>query len=207
MIPTPSGRAPAPVVAPEDASRPKPQTAPVPVSPAPAAKSADADDDDDYDDDDEYDEEDDDGDGDGSAKASGPVNLSLRGLSVNAVNKPMGVAVWANGDARLSSATIAIKFDERLLRINRVESSGVFDGKLGARLPFEVRNGVLYVSLSRPQNLTGQPVNGQLMTIIFDVLGAGATTVAIQPDASRGVGLDSAVAAVRVGNPLVVTMR
>jgi general secretion pathway protein D len=198
VINTPGGSAHAPVVAPdEQAPRPvAPLAKPQPVAPDPA---------DDEDDDDEGDDDDDGG--PTGAKAPGVVDVRLTGLQVSSLNKPMPVAVWAAGGAKLTSATIAIKFDERLLRVNKVESTGMFDGKLGAKIPFEVHDGMLVVTLTRPPEMANQPVSGQLMNVTFDVLGSGTVSLAVVPSASRLVGLENAIAEVRSASSLVVTTR
>lgn len=246
-ISTPSGRAPAPIVQPEDRAPTAPPSAvaprPVPVSPGPQqtpqvqpAPAQDDQDDMDDEDDDDSDESDEDDPGGASAKAavpvrseqavaaagataaksaaastaqpaSGEVSVRLAGLQTGSVNRPMPVAVFASGDSNLTSATLAIKFDESILRVNRVESTGMFDGKLGARLPFEVKDGVLYVTLARPADRAGQPVSGQLANITFDVIGAGTATLSVVPDASKVTAPDDVVAEVRFDNPLVVTTR
>ncbi len=195
VIRTPGGGALAPVVAPEESAPRAPAVRP--ATPPPADTGDEDDDDGDFEDED---------DGAGNASTSS-LNVRLTGLQMGTVNKPMPVAVWAAGDSRLSGATIAIKFDERLLRVNKVESTGMFDGKLGAKLPFEVRDGVLVVSLARPPDMASTPINGQLMNITFDVIGAGSVTLQVVPGASQLVGLDNVVAQLRVDNPLVVTVR
>ena len=115
--------------------------------------------------------------------------------------------MWAAGEPRLTSATIAIEFDERLLRVTKVESTGMFDGQLGAKLPFEVRDGTLFITLSRPADKASLPVNGQLLNVTFDVVGAGTATLAVVPGASRLTAVDNTIAEVRPDNPLVVTTR
>jgi general secretion pathway protein D len=198
VLTTPSGRTPAPVVSPDEATAPRPTASPAvrPVAPQPAADEDEDDADDDSDDD-----------GAAAAKQASTLLLRLTGLQVNAVNKPMPVAVWATGSPRLSAATIAIRINERLLRVTKVESTGLFDGQLGAKLPFEVRNGVLYVTMTRAPNLADSPINGQLMNITFEVLGPGAATLAVVARESRLVVLDNAIAEVRSESPLVVTTR
>jgi general secretion pathway protein D len=195
VLRTPSGPARAPVVAPE-AAAPKPFV--------PAADDEDAEDLDDEDEDAEDEGEDPRAD---ATEKSSVLTFRLTGLQVNAVSKPMAVAVWASGNPRLTAATVAIRFNERLLRVAKVESTGLFDGQLGAKLPFEVRNGVLYVSLARAPNLADAPLNGQLMNITFEVLGAGNATLAVVASESKLVGRENSLAEARSEAPLVVTMR
>ena len=200
MIQTPGGRAPAPVVGPEESGpRPAaPQVKPQPIAPAAADPAEDEDDEDD---------DDDDSGAAAGAKPSGIVDVRLTGLQVSSINKPMPVAVWATGGSKLSQATIAIKFDDRLLRVNKVESTGMFDGKLGGKLPFEIKDGMLVVTLTRPPDMANLPVNGQLMNVTFDVLGSGTVSLAVGPAASHVVGVENAVAELRAANALVVTTR
>jgi hypothetical protein len=187
------------VVAPEDPAPTRPASAP-PPRPAPAPAP---------DDDDEGDE--DEGDAGASAQVDpgkpGTLSFRLTGLQVNAVSKPMLVAVWASGESRLASATVAIRFNERLVRVVKVESTGLFDGQLGAKLPFEVRNGVLFVTMARAPDAAETPINGQLMNITFEVLGSGSMSLAVLPKESRLVGRENVLAVARSEAPLLVTTR
>ncbi len=205
-ISTPGGLAPAPVVQPPETATP---VAPAPeATPQPATEFQPSEDDDD----DDEDDSDDDDPGGASAKVqqaptSSAVSVRLTGLRTGTVNKPMPVAVFANAGQNLTSASLAIAFDESLLKVSKVESTGMFDGQLGAKLPFEVKDGVLTISLKRPADRASLPVNGQLVNITFEVVGAGTATLAVVPSASKATGADSSVAEVRFDNPLVVTTR
>ena len=77
----------------------------------------------------------------------------------------------------------------------------------GAKLPFEVHDGILTVSLTRPGAMHDVPINGQLMNITFDVIGAGSVTLQVVPAASRVAGSTNQIAEVRSDNPLTVTVR
>jgi hypothetical protein len=50
-------------------------------------------------------------------------------------------------------------------------------------------------------------VNGQLVNITFEVLGAGTATLAVVPSESHATGGGDNVAEVRFDGPLVVTTR
>ena len=102
-------------------------------APDPAALQPD--DTDDGDEDDGWDEDD----GDGASMKAPPgkeagngYTVRLTGLRMGSVGKPMPVAVWASGGGEVANATIAVRFDEKVLRALKVESTGLFDGKLGA---------------------------------------------------------------------------
>ena len=83
----------------------------------------------------------------------------------------------------------------------------MFDGKLGNKLPFEVRNGMLYISMTRPPEMAKSPVSGQLLNITFEVLGAGAATLAVNPTATKFVTFANAPATVRFDSPMTVVLR
>jgi general secretion pathway protein D len=209
VIRTPGGSAAAPVVAPEDQ---RPATPPAATS-APESAAPQPDDSDDGDEEDDGWDEDDGaslkappGSPPGKEAASG-YTVRLTGLRMGSVGKPMPVAVWASGGGEVANATIAVRFDEKVLRALKVESTGLFDGKLGAQVPFQVSDGVLYITLARPAEMAKMPVNGQLVNITFDVLGGGTATLAVVPDSTKIVGPDSSLAAVNPSPALVVTAR
>jgi len=197
VIATPGGRAPAPVVAPEE-STPRPTTPPPSASPPPGAAPVDEDDDD------EGDDEEDPGD---SASSGSPVDLRLTALQTATVGKPTQVALYASGSSKITTATIAIKYDPKVLRVAKVESTGLFDGKLGAKLPYEAREGMLFVSMSRGADLASQPLSGQILNIAFDVIAAGTVTLSVVPQASRMLGPGNSMSEVRFGSPVTVTAR
>ena len=129
----------------------------------------------DEEDEDEYDGEDEEEPdaGTGGAEAA-MISMRLTGLQSSNVGKPMPVALWSTGSSGIVNGTVAIQFNEQLLRVLKVESTGMFDGKLGNKLPFEVRNGMLFISMTRPPEMAKSPVNGQMLNITFEVIAAGA---------------------------------
>jgi general secretion pathway protein D len=196
---TPGGAAAAPVVAPEEQApaQAMPATSPPPDA---ALEEDDEGEDDDWEDADEEPS--------ASAKTPPPdFSIRLSGMKTGAVGRPMPVAVWAAGGAGPTTAKIAIRFDERILKIGKVQSTGLFDGKLGGELPFEVSNGMVVISLTRPPEMAGRPINGQLVNIMFEVIGGGTATLAVVPDASALSGPDNLVARVSAAADLTVTAR
>lgn len=208
-ISTPGGRAATPVVGPEDTAPPPKPAAQPPVKPSAAAVPAavapepGVDEDAEDEDDGEFDDVEDPGDADPNAF----VSMRLTGLQSAVVGKPMPVALWSSGSPGIANATVAIQFNEQLLRVAKVESTGMFDGKLGNKLPFEVRNGMLYISMTRPPEMAKSPVSGQLLNITFEVLGAGAATLAVNPTATKFVTFANAPATVRFDSPMTVVLR
>jgi hypothetical protein len=174
--------------------------------PATEPSAADAFDEDDEGEDDEWE----DADEEPSASAKTPpsdFSIRLSGMKTGSVGRPMPVAVWAAGGAGPTTAKIAIRFDERMLKVGKVQSTGLFDGKLGGELPFEVSNGMVVISLTRPPEMAGRPINGQLVNIMFEVIGGGTATLAVVPDASALSGPDNLVARVSAAADLTVTAR
>lgn len=211
VIRTPGGRASAPVVGPDDASTPQPKPAPrsePPVKPAAAMPVSTVENGIDEEDEDEYDDEDEEEPdaGTGGAEAA-MISMRLTGLQSSNVGKPMPVALWSSGSSGIVNGSVAIQFNEQLLRVLKVESTGMFDGKLGNKLPFEVRNGMLFISMTRPPEMAKSPVNGQMLNITFEVIAAGAATLAVVPSATRMLTLDSTAATVRFDSPLTVVLR
>jgi hypothetical protein len=100
-----------------------------------------------------------------------------------------------------------VSFDSQLLRVSKIESTGVFDAKLGAKVPYEVRDGMLILTLARDQGAAPAAANGQLLTITFEVIGAGVATLAIVPDASSVEATPGAGVAIRADGPLRITTR
>lgn len=211
VIRTPGGRAPAPVVGPEDAVAPQPkptpparneaQAKPVAAPVSPAEDGVDDEDDDEYDDEDEDEPE-----ASGGAETA-MLSMRLTGLQSSSVGKPMPVALWTTGSSGIASGTVAIQFNEQLLRVMKVESTGMFDGKLGNKLPFEVRNGMLFISMTRPPEMAKSPVNGQMLNITFEVLGAGAAALAVVPSSTKMLTVENAAVAIRFDSPLSVVLR
>ena len=224
MIRTPGGAAPPPVVAPEEAEPVRAQPAapqsaapqPAPPQPGPRtpgtvqpvqpsnALTEEGEDDEEFEDEEEM---------EGPPNAStgaaqeGAVSLRLTGLQTAMRGRPMVVSVLGTGAAPLSSATVAISFDSQLLRVAKVESTGVFDGKVGAKIPYELRDGMLVLSLGRDQGAAPAPVNGQLATVTFEVVGTGPAMLAIVPDASSLIASSGTGVPLRAEGPLRVTTR
>lgn len=200
VISTPGGRAAAPVVAPEDAT-PKPKPPPSAPPKAPTVQATPPADDDEDDDDDDDDSE------PNANKASSSVEMRLTAMQTASVGKPAPVAVFGNGLTAVTSAVVAVTFDPKLMRVSRVESTGLFDGQLGAKLPFDVRDGVVYITMGRAGDASKQPASGQMFNIWFDVIGSGAATLSIVPTASRLTGAGNAVAELRTSGAVTVTTR
>jgi len=218
-ITTPGGPAAPPVVAPPEPVRPRP--GPVRQMPQPQAPADMQDDGDDGLDDEDEDVEDDPG---ASAKAapspSAPsispsvsqpasarqvVDVRLAGLETASSGRPVMVSVYGNGGASLNAAKIAIKFDSALLKVAKVESTGLFSGSLGKSLPFNVEGDVLVVEMSREAGAA--EFSGQVANITFDVVGAGLATLAVLPDSSSLIGGSGSSLGVRFGDPLRIRAR
>ncbi len=210
VIRTPGGRAPAPVVAPEEpvaappkvvpkAEPEKPAVAPVPVAdPGPVEEGYDEEEDD---------EEEEEPEASNASSGNTIVAMRLTGLQASNVGKPMPVALWTSGSSGISNGTVGIQFNEQLLRVLKVESTGMFDGKLGNKLPFEVRNGMLFISMTRPPEMAKSPLSGQMLNITFEVIGAGAATLAVVPSATRLTTVENDTALVRFDSPMTVVLR
>jgi hypothetical protein len=133
------------------------------------------------------------------------VDVRLTGLETANAGRPVTVSVLGTGNQSLNAAKIAIKFDSRLLKVSKVESTGAFSGELGSKLPYEVRGDVLVVDLTRE----GDPAafSGQVASITFDVISAGMATLAVVPDASSLVGASGGPIGLRFGDPLQIRAR
>jgi general secretion pathway protein D len=141
------------------------------------------------------------------APKQGTFSLRLSAMQTAMRGRPMPVSLLGSGAVPLNSASLAVAFDSKLLRVVKVESTGVFDGKLGAQVPFEVRDGMLVLTLSRDQGATPAPVNGQLATITFEVIGAGVATLAVVAESSAVEAIPGAGVTIQAEAPLRVTTR
>jgi general secretion pathway protein D len=92
------------------------------------------------------------------------------------------VAVAVNNAADLASAPIQIQFDPKVLRLNDIVT-GDFLAQGGARVGFtkNIQNdsGTATVTLNRPAGAPGVTGSGVLMTLSFQAVGRGNTTVTL----------------------------
>jgi general secretion pathway protein D len=208
-IRTPGGPAAPPVVSPEESGKPRP----VPMRPVGPQNPNPAVDEEELDEDEEAEE-----DPGPSAKAaesvppdaspataSQLVDVRLAGLQTANTGKPVTVSLLGLGDHSLNAAKIAIKFDSGVLRVNKVESTGLFSGTLGTKLPYEIRGDVVIVDLTREGGAA--PFKGQIASITFDVLKDGMATLAVVPDASSLVGSSGGLLGLRFEDPLQIRAR
>lgn len=207
IIQTPAGAARPPVVSAEEGGparqpqRPAPAQSPTEQSVQVQPAAADDEEDEWEDEEDEEEEE-----PPAADAARDSVMLRLSALQVASAGKPMMASVIGQGGVPVTSASIAIRFDAQRLRVLRVESSGLFDGKLRAELPFQVSGDVVTIGLDR----SGTPatMNGQLFTIYFEVLQPGGNAMlAVVPAATTLVGVNGASVAARTDGQVQVAIR
>jgi general secretion pathway protein D len=137
---------------------------------------------------------------------AGQAVLRLMGLNVASMSKPLNVSVYAFGGSRPSSVSLALRFDPALVTLAHVDSSGILDGRIGGRVPFEVRDGVATITVTRPENLAGKPLTGQIITFVFNVVAAGEANFELAPE---GTQLLSGTAPVpfSVAGPITVSIK
>jgi general secretion pathway protein D len=116
----------------------------------------------------------------------GPINVSVRPSSPVATKGQQFIAiVIINGDAEISSATVALTYDPNVLEIKAVRDGGLMrSGGATSEPQFSAQAGLLNVQMDRPAGFGGAPAHGQLLFIIFDPKGQGQTTLALTEQTS-----------------------
>jgi len=116
----------------------------------------------------------------------GPINVSVRPSSPVATKGQQFIAiVIINGDAEISSATVALTYDPNILEIKAVRDGGLMrSGGATSEPQFSAQAGLLNVQMDRPAGFGGAPAHGQLLFIIFDPKGQGQTTLALTEQTS-----------------------
>ena len=91
---------------------------------------------------------------------------------------PYNVPLSVTGAQRLSTVTLTVVFDPRLLRVRTVQE-GSFLRSGGATVTFsqQVNNGRIDITISRGADATGVSGTGLLAAILFDTIAPGAATL------------------------------
>jgi len=117
----------------------------------------------------------------GAAPGAASVRFLPDRVDTNVQNTFM-VAVAVNNAADLASAPIQIQFDPKVLRLNDIVT-GDFLAQGGTRVNFtkNIQNdsGTATVTLNRPSGAPGVSGSGVLMTLSFQAVGKGNTTVTL----------------------------
>jgi len=117
----------------------------------------------------------------GAAPGAASVRFLPDRIDTNVQSNFM-VAVAVNNAADLASAPIQIQFDPKVLRLNDIVT-GDFLAQGGARVGFtkNIQNdsGTATVTLNRPTGAPGVSGSGVLMTLSFQAVGQGNTTVTL----------------------------
>jgi general secretion pathway protein D len=91
---------------------------------------------------------------------------------------PYNIPLSVTGAQRLSTVTLTVTFDPRVLRVRSVQE-GSFLRSGGANVTFtqQVNNGRIDITISRGADATGVSGTGLLAAILFDAIAPGGTTL------------------------------
>src|SRR5262249_21794932 len=104
-----------------------------------------------------------------------PASAGNSGISFNLSPKPVKqqigktftITVEVNGQSQMSGANVALKFDEKKLRVKSVKDAGLFGNQ--PELGYDINNGNLVVRIKHPQNSPSR-ASGRLITVEFETL-------------------------------------
>jgi hypothetical protein len=91
---------------------------------------------------------------------------------------PYNIPISVTGAQRLSTVTLTVTFDPRLLRVRTVQE-GSFLRSGGASVTFsqQANNGRIDITISRGADATGVSGTGLLAAVLFDAIAPGPVTL------------------------------
>jgi hypothetical protein len=90
------------------------------------------------------------------------------------LGKVFSVTVEVNGQSQMSGANVALKFDEKKLRVKSVKDAGMFGAQ--PDLGYDINGGNLVVRIKNPNNSPARAA-GRLLTIEFEPLSPGEAEI------------------------------
>ncbi|MFN0087412.1 MAG: cohesin domain-containing protein [Blastocatellia bacterium] len=102
------------------------------------------------------------------------------------VGKSFAVTVEVNSQSQMSGANVALRFDEKRLRVKAVKDAGMFGSQ--PELSYDINNGNLVVRIKNAQNQPSR-ASGRMITVEFETLAMGETEIAfVNSDTKARIG-------------------